>query len=171
MGKLFLLFTVVPLCELYLLLRIGEWLGGLATVTLVLVTGMLGAAMARLEGLRVFRSWQDALRVGRLPEDGVVSGVLVLVGGVLLVTPGVLTDAVGLLLLLPPTRRLIATHIVRRLERAIADGTVQVIRGPGMGPSVQGWPPGPAPRGNVIEAEGETVDEASTRSDDDPRGP
>lgn len=164
MGKLFLLFTLVPLCELYLLLRIGEWLGGLATITLVLVTGALGAAMARLEGLRVLRSWQSALAEGRLPEDGVVSGVLVLVGGVLLVTPGVLTDAAGLALLVPVTRRLIARQLTRRLERAIANGTVQVIRMPGAAWPDQDMRPG-ATRTDVIDTEGETVDGGPAEAD------
>lgn len=166
MGKLFLLFTVVPLVELFLLLRIGERLGGFATVALVVVTGMLGAAMARFEGLRVLRSWQTALRQGRLPEDGVVAGVLVLVGGVLLVTPGVLTDAVGLLLLLPPTRRFIAIRLTRRLEQAIANGTVQVISGPRMGAPAGHGPPGRGPDG-VIDTEGEAVDSDASQARDD----
>jgi UPF0716 protein FxsA len=123
---LFLAFTVIPLVELYLLLLIGRHVGALPTVMLVLVTGLIGALLARKEGLRVVRRWQQSLARGRMPEEGILGGLLVLVGGVLLVTPGVLTDVVGFLLLLPPSRRWIARRVRRVLERRIADGTVRV---------------------------------------------
>jgi UPF0716 protein FxsA len=126
-GKyLFLAFTVVPLLELYLLLSIGRQVGALPTIALVLGTGLLGAWLARREGVRVMRSWQAAVAQGRLPEDGILNGALVLVGGVLLVTPGILTDAVGLLLLVPPTRRWVAARLRRALERRMAAGTLRV---------------------------------------------
>ena len=111
-----LLFTVVPLVEVYLLVTIGGLLGPWPTVGLVLVTGAVGAFLARHEGSRVLREWREAVAQGELPEEGVVSSVLVLVGGVLLVTPGVITDVVGLSLLIPPSRRAIAKVVKRRLE-------------------------------------------------------
>jgi UPF0716 protein FxsA len=164
MGKLLLLFTVVPLVELYLLVWVAERVGFWSTVALVLLTGALGAAMARAEGLRVFTSWQRALAQGRLPADGVVSGLLVLVGGVLLVTPGVLTDAVGFCLLLPPTRRLVAALLTARLEQAIARGSVHVVRGGPFGGGI-GYSSHPSarprterPEGEVIDTEGEVVE-------------
>ncbi|MBN1207894.1 MAG: FxsA family protein [Myxococcaceae bacterium] len=123
---LFLAFTVVPFLELYLLIGIGREVGVLPTIALVLVTGLLGASLARREGRRVLRSWQAATSQGRLPEDAILSGALVLVGGVLLVTPGVLTDVVGLLLLIPPTRRWIAARLRRALERRMQAGTLHV---------------------------------------------
>jgi len=126
MGKLLLLFTVVPFVDLYLLLRLADRLGGLETLALVLGTGILGAWMARREGFRVIRSWQTSLEQGRVPPDGVMGGVLVLVGGVLLVTPGVLTDAVGFCLLWPPTRRFVARRITGRIERGIREGNIHV---------------------------------------------
>lgn len=128
MGKLLLLlFTIVPLAELYLLLLLGRLMGFWSTVVLVLVTGVLGAALAKSEGLRVLRQWQAALTEGRMPEEGVLGGLLVLVGGVLLITPGVLTDVTGLLLLFPPTRRLVAAFVMKRLERRIREGSVRVV--------------------------------------------
>ncbi|MDH5674104.1 MAG: FxsA family protein [Myxococcales bacterium] len=127
MSRLLLLFTAVPLVELLLLTWVSERIGFANTVLMVLVTGALGAAMARAEGLRVLRSWQQSLAQGQLPEDGVIGGLLVLVGGVLLVTPGVLTDAVGLLLLLPTSRRTVARVIAARLQRAIEEGRIQVV--------------------------------------------
>lgn len=127
MGKwLFVLFTLVPLVELYLLIWLGGVLGFVETCAIVLVTGLLGAFLAKREGLRVLRSWQDSLAKAQMPEEGVLGGVLVLVGGVLLVTPGVLTDAFGLSLLFLPTRALIAKFVRARIASGIESGTIQV---------------------------------------------
>lgn len=123
---LLLAFIVVPFLELYLLLAIGREVGFWPTVAGVLFTSVVGAWLARKEGLRVLRRWQESLAQGRTPDEGLVSGVLVLVGGVLLVFPGVLTDVIGLFLLLPPTRRLVAALVRRRLERRMAEGTLRV---------------------------------------------
>ncbi len=129
-GKwLFVLFTVVPLIELYLLIWLGGVLGFLETCAIVLVTGLVGAFLAKREGLRVLRSWQDSLAKAEMPEEGVLGGVLVLVGGVLLVTPGVLTDAFGLSLLFPPTRALIAKFVRARIASGIERGTIHVAGG------------------------------------------
>lgn len=92
-------------------MKIGAVLGFLPTIALVISTGMIGAFLARQEGFRVMREWQHDISQGRIPKDGVISGLLLLVGGVLLVTPGVLTDGVGLLLLIPMTRRALAAGI------------------------------------------------------------
>lgn len=123
---LLLAFTVVPFIELYLLLAIGREVGFWPTVGGVLLTGVVGAWLAKKEGVRVLRRWQESLAQGRMPEEGLVGGVLVLVGGVLLVSPGVLTDVVGLFLLFPPTRKLVAAVVRRRLERRMAAGTLRV---------------------------------------------
>lgn len=108
LGKLFLLFTVVPVVELYLLIQLGGVLGAGATVGIVLATGMLGATLARREGSRVFRDWQASLERGEMPKEGLVSSLLVLVGGIFLITPGVLTDLFGIAMLIPPSRRAVA---------------------------------------------------------------
>ncbi len=134
---LLLLFTVVPLIEFNLLLWVGGMVGFWPTVALVVATGAIGAALAKREGFRVMRAWQTALAEGRKPADGVVSGLLVLVGGVLLVTPGVLTDLFGLMLLIPWTRRGLAALILQRLERGIERGSVRVVTMQG-GPFEQG---------------------------------
>lgn len=123
---LLLAFTVVPFIELYLLLAIGREVGFWPTVGGVLLTGLIGAWLAKKEGVRVLRRWQESLAQGRMPEEGLMGGVLVLVGGVLLVSPGVLTDVVGLFLLFPPTRKLVAAVVLRRLERRMAAGTLRV---------------------------------------------
>jgi len=161
MGRLLLvLFTVVPLVELYLLLWLGDLMGFWPTVGLVLLTGVIGATLAKLEGLRVLGQWQGALAEGRVPEAGVLDGLLVLVGGVLLVTPGVLTDVFGFTLLLPPTRKVVARFLRRRVERAIEQGSVHVhVGGFGTAPPFGGF--GGAPRGgrSVIDVEGRDVTE------------
>jgi UPF0716 protein FxsA len=117
LGKLLLLFTVVPVVELYLLIAIGQNVGAGPTIALVLGTGLLGAWLAKREGARVLRNWQDSMARGEIPKEGVISSVLVLLGGVLLVTPGVVTDVMGLFLLLPWTRRLVANVVRKRLEQ------------------------------------------------------
>jgi UPF0716 protein FxsA len=124
LGKLLLLFTVVPIVELYLLISIGQLLGAVPTLAIVLVTGLIGAGLAKHEGIRVLRTWQGALARGEVPQEGVVSSLLVLVGGVLLVTPGVLSDIVGLALLIPGTRRAVARMIQRRVQERFEIHTV-----------------------------------------------
>lgn len=165
-GKLLLLFTVVPLLELYLLLLLGEHVGFWPTVALVLVTGVLGAALGKREGLRVWRSWTEALARARMPEEGILGGVLVLIGGVLLVTPGVLTDVTGVALLVPPTRRLVAKLVRARLEQRFAGSgqSAFAYRVVEVGASMRG---GFGPRvdraTDVIEAEGEVIEERRRR--------
>jgi UPF0716 protein FxsA len=151
---LLLLFVVVPLLELYLLLWLGSWIGFWPTVGITLVTGLLGGTLAKREGLKVWRDWRRALGELRPPEQGVVDGLLVLIGGVLLVTPGVLTDALGLALLMPWTRRRIAARVRRGIDRRIADGSIQV--------QPFGAPSAPS---DVIDTAGEAL---PARSDTDP---
>jgi UPF0716 protein FxsA len=153
-GRLFLLFTVVPLVELYLLIAIGRILGPGPTIGLVLLTGAVGAWFARLEGSRVIRRWQEAMARQQLPKDGVIDAVLIFVGGLMLITPGILTDIAGLSLVMPTTRRGIAGIVRTWLERQIATGRVQVYA-----PGYNGSPRGPQ---DVIEVEGEVVEVVAT---------
>jgi UPF0716 protein FxsA len=162
-GRLFLLFTVVPLIELYLLVSIGRVLGTAPTILLVLLTGAVGAWFARLEGARVIQRWQEAIARQQLPKDGLVDGLLIFVGGVLLITPGVLTDVAGLSMVMPLTRRPIAGMLRRWFERQIASGRVQVYA-----PGYNGrGPTGPG----VIDIEGDVVEvvEVTESSDASPR--
>lgn len=96
------------------------------TFALVAATGVFGAALARREGTRALGAVQHELAAGRLPAQALMSGAAVLVGGAFLVTPGVLTDVVGLLLLLPPTRSAVLQWLRRGLEGALARGTLQM---------------------------------------------
>lgn len=161
MGRLFLLFTVVPLVELYLLIAIGRVLGPVPTIGLVLLTGALGAWFARLEGARVIRRWQEALARQELPKDGVIDGFLIFIGGVMLITPGILTDIAGLSMVMPPTRRVIAAAVRRWFERQIATGRVQVY--------ASGYNGDAGGRRDVIDIEGEVVEVVEPQ--DSPEGP
>jgi UPF0716 protein FxsA len=138
--RLILLFTVLPLVELSLLLRIGEWLGAGPTIGLVIATGVAGAWLARREGLRTWGRVRADLAAGRMPGEELMNALLVLVAGVVLVTPGVLTDAAGLLLLFRPTREFIARVMRKRLAGQVQFQTVgfgdpdaDVTDGPGPG--------------------------------------
>ena len=111
MLRLFLLFTLVPALELYLLIQLGQYMGALQTVLLIFVTGALGSFLAKREGLSVLRQIQQDAQRGIPPADQLVEGLLVLVGGVLLITPGVLTDLAGFALIAPWTRRALAPAI------------------------------------------------------------
>jgi UPF0716 protein FxsA len=114
LWKLILLLTAVPLVELFLLVRLTQlWDSLLLTILLVIVTGIVGATLTRLEGLRVLHNIQHSMERGELPADGLMDGVMILVAGALLITPGVLTDAAGFLLVIPFTRVPIRNFIKR----------------------------------------------------------
>lgn len=140
-GWLFLAFTLTTTVELLLLLTVGKAIGTLATVTIILLTGFLGAALAGREGRRAWRRVVDSLRRGELPGDPIVQALLVLVGGVLLLTPGFLTDTVGFACLIPTTRRWLAALVQRVLARRIEGGAVFFARGPEAGPAASREPP------------------------------
>ncbi len=142
-GWLLLLFTGVPMLELALLIEVGRAIGLLPTLALVLGTGATGAWLARWQGVRALRAVQQEMASGRVPGESLLDGLLILVGAVLLITPGVLTDLVGLSLLIPVTR-----HALRALVRRWAEKHVRVVHFQSA--------PGPVPRygpGPVIDAE------------------
>ncbi len=103
-GRLVALFILVPLLETYLFLQVGAWLGPFPALIIIVATGFLGAWLTRTQGLSVIKRFRAALAEGRIPQQEVVEGLLVLIAGILLLTPGFLTDAAGYLLLVPPLR-------------------------------------------------------------------
>nr|XP_061810477.1 UPF0716 protein YtzA-like [Nerophis lumbriciformis] len=121
--RLLLLFTLVPLTELLLLVELGRRMGPLPTVALVLITGALGAWLARRQGLRVLSEIRREQTAGRLPAAALVDGLLVLVAGAVLLTPGLLTDLFGFALLIPQVRA-----AVRQRLRAAFGRRIQIIR-------------------------------------------
>ena len=124
-------FIIVPLAELYVILQVGEAIGAVWTILLLAADSVLGSLLLRAQGRSVWGRFNSALAEGRMPHREVVDGVLVVFGGAFLITPGFLTDIVGLLLLIPPTRALIRRVVVRRLGKRLAVG---VVAGPGRGP-------------------------------------
>lgn len=143
--RLFLLFTLVPVIELALLIKLGTVIGALPTVAIVLTTGAVGAWLARREGFAVLMQLRDELQKGLPPATKLTEGALVLAGALLLVTPGVLTDVTGLLLLLPPSRRFLAPRVLAWVMRRMR---VEVTRRGNLSP------PQPEPEPPVAEVPG-----------------
>ena len=114
------IFIAVPLAELYVILKVGDAIGALPTIALLAADSVLGSLLLRAQGRSVWRRFNEALAGGRMPHREVVDGVLVIFGGAFLITPGFLTDIVGVLLLVPPTRAVIRRLVARRLGRRVA---------------------------------------------------
>jgi len=124
--KLLLLFTLIPLLELAILLKINSHLGWFATLMLVIGTGALGAALAKYQGWVTWQRIQADLAMGIVPSGRIIDGALILLAGVVLITPGLLTDIVGFSLLIPPVRDRIKRRLRDWFERKIASGRVQI---------------------------------------------
>ena len=125
MPFLVLLFIVVPIVELYVLIQVGQVIGALPTIGLLVLMSVLGAWLVRREGVRAWSRFRRTLGSGRLPTAEVVDGALLMLGGALLLTPGFLSDIVGLLLALPPTRA-----VVNRIVRSRTRGFIGIVPAP-----------------------------------------
>ncbi len=115
----FLAFTLFPIAEIALLVEIGRRIGTWWTVALVIGTGLLGGALLALEGSGVIRSMKQEISKGRIPQDQIIDGVLVAVGALMLITPGIITDTMGILLMVPPTRYLARVGVRRLISKYI----------------------------------------------------
>ena len=114
--KLFLAFTIIPVLEIYLLIKLGSFLGALNTVIIVILTGIIGAYLAKLEGLHTMTKVREALNRGEMPAEGMLDALLILVAGIVLLTPGFLTDIAGLLILIPQTRLLFKRWLRKKFD-------------------------------------------------------
>ena len=114
--KLFLAFTIIPVVEIYLLIQIGTIFGALTSIALVIVTGFIGAYLARIQGLQTLFRIQKSLREGQMPSSELLDALLIGIAGLVLLTPGFLTDAFGFLLLIPNTRTAIKQWLHRQIE-------------------------------------------------------
>jgi len=131
---LFVLFIVVPIAELYVIIQVGQAIGALWTILLLIADSIIGARLLSWQGRRAWGRFQEAVAAGRVPHREVLDGVLIVIGGAFLLTPGFISDIFGILLLVPPTRA-----VVRRvLTRAI-------LRRRGGFARVVAWAPGPRP--------------------------
>ena len=114
--RLALLFTIVPLVELYLLIEVGRFIGVGATIAIVVLTGLLGAWLARLQGLKVLAEVRASLEAGQLPTEAIIDGLLILIAAAVLLTPGLITDSVGFLLLIPAGRKTVRGAVRKKMS-------------------------------------------------------
>jgi len=114
--KLFLAFTLIPVLEIYLLIKVGTYLGAFETVMIVIVTGFLGAYLARVQGLQTMMKVKESLNRGELPAEELLDALLIFFAGVVLLTPGFVTDMTGLLVLYPQTRRLFKKWLRKKFD-------------------------------------------------------
>lgn len=128
MPFLIVLFIVVPIAELYVIIQVGQWIGLWPTLALLLADAVLGSLLLKQQGRSAWLRFNEALAQRRFPGKEVADGVLIVIGGTLLLTPGFLSDIFGLLLLIPPTRA-----IARRVLRRFTIGRFTVVGFPGGG--------------------------------------
>jgi len=121
--RLFLVFTIVPIIEVWLLIKVGRVIGALPTVAILIAISMAGAWLARSQGFRVIVSIQQELAAGRLPAAHILDGAFILTGGILLLTPGFFTDFLGLFFLFPLSRTLLKLWLGRWLEQKLRAGS------------------------------------------------
>jgi len=114
MAFLILLFIVVPIAELYVIFKVGDSIGWLPTLAILVLDSLLGTWLLKSQGGAVWRRFQETMQAGRVPHREVFDGVLVIFGGAFLITPGFLTDILGMLLLVPPTRAVFRRWLIRR---------------------------------------------------------
>ena len=123
MFKLFLLFAILPIVEIAILINVGEQIGGWYTVAIVILTAFAGAHLVKQQGLSTLMQAQQKMQAGTMPEQEMAEGLLLLIAGVLLVTPGFITDGIGFLLSLPMTRPLIAKGLIKQLTLKMVNPT------------------------------------------------
>jgi UPF0716 protein FxsA len=119
---LLFIFIVVPLAELYVIFKVGEAIGVPLTILLLAVDSVVGSLLLKSQGRAVWRRFSETMAAGRVPHREVLDGVMVIFGGAFLITPGFITDVIGLLLLLPPTRALARRLLIRALGGRVAIG-------------------------------------------------
>lgn len=158
LALLAIAFIAVPLVELYVLIQVGQVIGFLPTIIVLLTVSIGGAVLVRREGARTWRAFRAATAAGRVPSREVADGALVIVGGALLLTPGFVTDIAGLLFILPPTRAVVRRVVLGTFARRLFGGgvpgavlgTVLAARGrrrrrSSTPPAGSGRPPSPVP--------------------------
>lgn len=127
LGRLFLLFTLVTLVEMFILVKLATWMSFGGTLLLVILTGVIGAWLARREGRGVLRRIREQLGRGEMPGEALVDGLCVIIAGAFLMTPGVLTDLVGFLLLLPAARRPLHAAVRDRFRTWMSEGSATFV--------------------------------------------
>lgn len=128
MRYLLLLIIIIPAMDIGLLLFSGKTIGVWPTLIFIILTGVIGAYLAKREGLQTIRRAQEQLRYGQIPGEAVLDGICILIGGTFLLTPGFITDLVGFLMLFPPTRKLFKFFMKNSFRKWIDKGKIKIIK-------------------------------------------
>ena len=126
--KLFLCFTLIPVIELYLLIKVGSVIGGFNTILLVILTGFAGAWLARMEGMHTMIKVRTNLQQGLVPAEDLLDALIIFIAGLVLITPGLMTDIFGLMLLWPVTRNRFKRFLRRKFDEMQARGNINITR-------------------------------------------
>ncbi len=126
LPRIFLAFILISLAEIYLLVRVGEYIGALNTVAIVVLTGIAGAALARMQGLHALYKIRTSLQQGNVPSRELMDALLILAAGVLLLAPGFISDAAGIVLLLPMGRALVRRLLLKRIRTWAGSRSVHI---------------------------------------------
>lgn len=162
-------FIVVPLAELWAILAVGDAIGVVPTILVLLVDSLLGGLLLRAQGRGAWRSFVEALQARRAPSRELADGLLIVIGGALLLTPGFLTDVTGIVLLIPPTRGLVRRGLERTIARRLTTGLADAARGgrTGAGTSSRRGAGEPGSRydveGTATEHDGASASDGRTR--------
>jgi len=124
LSKLILLFIFVPFLELYILLQVGKHIGVLLTIIVVIVTGIAGAYLVKKQGLHIIMRIKRKMNEGIIPTDNLMEGVLILIGGILLLTPGFITDIVGFIITIPQSRKIFLMYFKKWVKNKIGDSRI-----------------------------------------------
>ena len=126
--RLFLCFTLIPVIELYLLIQVGSVIGGFNTILLVIISGFLGAWLARMEGMQTMMRVRASMQQGIMPTEDLLDGLIILIAGIVLITPGLITDTMGLLLLWPPSRLAFKRFLRKKFDQWTSNNTIDIHR-------------------------------------------
>ncbi|HAJ33827.1 MAG TPA: membrane protein FxsA [Candidatus Atribacteria bacterium] len=123
-AKLLILFIIVPVTELYILIEVGKKIGSLTTIGIIILTGIIGAYLVKGQGFMILRKIQNDLNEGIMPGDSLIQGAIILAGGILLLTPGFVTDIVGFIFLIPISRKLVKKYLLKWLKGKVKEGNI-----------------------------------------------
>lgn len=121
-SKLLAIFIIVPMAELYILIEVGKRIGALTTIGIIILTGIIGTYLIKSQGFMILRKIQSDMNEGNLPGDSLIQGIIILAGGLLLLTPGFITDIVGFIFLIPAGREIVKKYLLIWLKGKIKEG-------------------------------------------------
>jgi UPF0716 protein FxsA len=117
-----MLFIIVPVTELYILIEVGKRIGSLTTISIIIFTGILGAYLVKNQGFMILNKIQNDLNEGIMPGDSMIQGAIILAGGILLLTPGFVTDILGFIFLIPVSRKVVKKYLLKWLKGRLKEG-------------------------------------------------